>query len=45
MALDGWMDGWMDRSVDGWMDGRTGLKIAYSNQNIISFDSSLFDII
>ena len=24
--MDGWMDGW-------WKEGKTGLRIAYSNQN------------
>ena len=21
VCIDGWMDGWVDKSVDGWMDG------------------------
>ena len=27
-GLDGWVDEWMD----GWVDGKTGLGIAYSNE-------------
>ena len=32
MALGGLMEGWMN----GWVGGIAGLKIAYSNQKVIS---------
>jgi beta-glucanase (GH16 family) len=48
--MDGWMDGWMGGWVDGWMGGWMGdgwmevksiLRIAYSNQKQLWFNSIL----
>ena len=35
--MDGWMGGWMG----GWVDGRAGLRIAYSNQKVKSWNVGL----
>ena len=41
MALDGWMDGWVGGRMSGWMGGRAGLRIAYSNQDLLDFNQKL----
>ena len=31
-----WMEGRMGGWMDGWVDGKAGLRIAYSNQKLVS---------
>ena len=43
--MDGWMGGWVDGWTGGWwVYGRAGLRIAYSNQDMVKHYIKEYDI-